>query len=144
VVNFLGMVGIAAVATLLAACSSSLGSTDEPASSSASSSAAAPAPGVMSVRVSGNQLVDEQGEPIRLVGVNFSGAQYACAEGLGFFDAPATDTSITALTSWGINAVRLPLNESCWLDINGVEDAFGGANNRDAIGDWVAKLGLRD
>jgi endoglucanase len=97
-------------------------------------------PDGMSVSVSGNQLVDEDGQPIRLVGVNFSGAQYACAEGRGFFDAPATDASIDALKSWGINAVRLPLNESCWLGINGVDDAFGGANYRDAIGAWVKKL----
>ena len=94
----------------------------------------------MSVRVSGNNLIDKDDQPIRLVGVNFSGAQYSCAEGSGFFDAPATDASVAALKSWGINAVRLPLNESCWLGINGVAARFGGANYRDAIGDWVAKL----
>jgi endoglucanase len=99
-----------------------------------------PSPRVMSVRVSGNKFIDKDGKPIRLVGVNFSGAQYACAEGRGFFDAPATDASIAALKSWGINAVRLPLNESCWLGINGVDPAYGGANYREAIGDWVKKL----
>jgi endoglucanase len=99
-----------------------------------------PSPGVMSVRVSGNKLVDKDDQPIRLVGVNFTGAQYACAEGLGFFDAPATDVSIAALKSWGINAVRLPLNESCWLGINGVAPALAGANYQEAIGNWVRKL----
>jgi len=94
----------------------------------------------MSVRVAGDKLVDQDGESIRLVGVNFSGAQYACAEGLGFFDAPATDATIAALKSWGINAVRLPLNESCWLGVNGVENALGGANYQRTIGDWVEKL----
>jgi endoglucanase len=125
---------VAVVATALgtALCHSS--STGQPEASPASP------PEVMSVSVSGNELVDEDGKTIRLVGVNFSGSQYACAEGRGFFDAPATDASIEALKSWGINAVRLPLNESCWLGINGVPDAYSGANYRDAIGDWVEKL----
>jgi endoglucanase len=124
-----GAVSAIAAAMLLTACSSSAESTDDPGVAA-----------VTSVRVSGNKLVDAHGEPIRLVGVNFSGAQYACAEGFGFFDAPATDASIAALKSWGVNAVRLPLNESCWLDINGVGDALGGPNYRRAIGDWVEKL----
>ena len=94
----------------------------------------------LSISVSGNQLIDQDEQPIQLVGVNFSGAQYACAEGWGIFDAPATHESIEALKSWGINAVRLPLNESCWLGINGVDPKYGGDNYREAIGDWVRRL----
>jgi endoglucanase len=99
-----------------------------------------PSTGAMSVRVSGNKFISKDGKTIRLVGVNFSGQQYACAEGWGMFDAPATDASITALKSWGITAVRVPLNESCWLGINGVATAYAGANYQKAVGDWVKKL----
>jgi endoglucanase len=124
---------IIAVATILVVCPPSESRDADTADASGSSD-------VLSVSVSGNKLVDHDGEPIRLVGVNFSGAQYACAEGYGFFDVPTTDASIAAMQSWGINAVRLPLNESCWLGINGVNPLYGGANYRDAIGYWVEKL----
>jgi endoglucanase len=99
-----------------------------------------PSSGQLSVSVSGNRLLDQNGRTIRLVGVNFSGTQYACAEGFGIFDAPATDASIAALKSWGVNAVRLPLNESCWLGINGVDPVLSGARYQRAVGDWVDKL----
>ena len=35
-----------------------------------------------------NQLVDRDGEPVRLLGVNRSGAEYACVCGHGFFAGP--------------------------------------------------------
>ncbi|HSE61407.1 MAG TPA: cellulase family glycosylhydrolase, partial [Candidatus Saccharimonadales bacterium] len=99
-----------------------------------------PTTSAMSVRISGNKFIDKDNQTLRLIGVNFSGMQYACAEGWGFYDAPATDATITALKSWGITAVRVPLNESCWLNINGVAAAYGGANYQKAVGDWVKKL----
>ena len=120
---------IGAVAVLMTSCASAASIVTEP----------TPDPGI-SISVSGNQLIDQNGNPIQLVGVNFSGAQYACAEGWGFFDAPATHRSIHALKSWGINAVRLPLNESCWLGINGVPRKYGGRHYRQAVAHWVRKL----
>lgn len=94
----------------------------------------------LSIQVAGNHLVNGSGDTVVLKGVNFSGTQYACAEGWGFFDAPATDASVTALKSWKINAVRLPLNESCWLGINKVKPAYAGLNYQKAVGDWTKKL----
>lgn len=94
----------------------------------------------MALKVLGNRFINQRNATIQLRGVNFSGTQYACAEGWGVFDAPATDASITALKSWKVNAVRLPLNESCWLGINGVKAAYGGANYRNAVNAWVTKL----
>src|SRR5206468_2067885 len=41
---------------------------------------------------------------------------------------------------WKANVVRLPLNETCWLGINGVAPAYSGANYRRAIADYVALL----
>src|SRR5262249_53173079 len=43
-------------------------------------------PPVLSMRVSGSQLVDGSGAPVQLHGVNRSGPEYACAQGWGVFD----------------------------------------------------------
>jgi hypothetical protein len=39
-----------------------------------------------------------------------------------------------------VNAVRVPLNEDCWLAINGVNSAYAGANYQAAIRDYVNRL----
>src|SRR6516162_5892303 len=72
----------------------------------------------LAVKVAGNRLVDSQGQPIRLLGVDFSGAEYACIEDLGIFAGPTDKHAVAAMASWDINVVRLPLNEDCWLGIN--------------------------
>lgn len=92
------------------------------------------------VRVEGNHLVNAQGKPIRLLGVNRSGAEYACVQGLGIFPGPTGPGSVAAMASWGIDAVRLPLNEDCWLGINGSPARFSGAHYRAAIRNYVARL----
>jgi aryl-phospho-beta-D-glucosidase BglC (GH1 family) len=51
--------------------------------------------------------------------------------------SPLDQASITAMKSWGINAVRIPLNEDCWLGINGVDSSVGGANYQGPIKDAV-------
>jgi hypothetical protein len=99
---------------------------------------AAPAAGGVHVR--GNRLVDDSGATVRLLGVNRSGAEYACVQGWGFFDGPVDAQSIAAMASWGIDAVRVPLNEDCWLGINGVKPQYGGAAYRAAIRAYVARL----
>jgi endoglucanase len=94
---------------------------------------------VLSVR--GNQLVDQYGDVVKLTGVNRSGTEYACADGWGIWDGPTdTDAAIRAMTAWHINAVRIPLNEDCWLGINGVKAAYSGASYQSAIADYVARL----
>ena len=55
-----------------------------------------------------NQLVDRDGEPVRLLGVNRSGGEYACVGGHGFFAGPTGRRAVGAMTAWGINAVRVP------------------------------------
>lgn len=94
----------------------------------------------LGVRVSGNQLVDSTGARVQLRGVNHSGAQYACAEGWGLFDAPATDATVTAMKSWGVNAVRVPLNETCWLGSTQLKAGLRGSTYRNAVAAWVTKL----
>ena len=101
--------------------------------------APSPPPG-LALRVSGNQLLDARGNRIRLLGVDRSGTEYACIQGWGIFDGPSDAASINAMASWHINAVRVPLNEDCWLNINGVNPAYGGANYQSAIAGYVNRL----
>src|SRR5947207_5406200 len=96
-----------------------------------------PAP---ALHVQGNQLVDSTGHVVRLKGVNRSGTEYACAQGWGFFDGPSDSASVAAIASWKANVVRVPLNETCWLAINGVKPAYSGANYQRVISDYVALL----
>jgi hypothetical protein len=97
------------------------------------------------VHTVGNQLYDGT-KAIRLLGVDETGSEYACIQGDGFFD-PATggansQTSITAMLSWGINAVRIPLNEDCWLSLNQTAKnmAYSGQAYQSAIQTYVSLL----
>ena len=94
------------------------------------------------VRVAGNRLVDGAGKPLQLRGVNRSGSEYACIQGWGFFDGPSDDASIVAMASWATNVVRLPLNEDCWLGINGnsMNAPYMGAVYRATVQQYVARL----
>lgn len=94
------------------------------------------------MRVSGNQLVDGSGNPIRLIGVDHSGSESACVDGEGFFDPPNSDTPgmIAVMKSWNINSVRLPLNEDCWLGVNLPYPLLGGAPYRSAVVNYVNDL----
>ncbi|HLI71981.1 MAG TPA: cellulose binding domain-containing protein [Ktedonobacteraceae bacterium] len=76
---------------------------------------------VAGLHVSGNQLLNGSGQVIRPVGVDRAGTEYECdASGnTNVFDGPTDITAINAMLSWDITAVRLPLNEDCWLGING-------------------------
>jgi len=94
---------------------------------------------VSTLAVVGNHLVDN-GNTIVLRGVNRSGSEYACYQGWGFFDGPSDDASIAAMAAWGVNAVRVPLNEDCWLGINGVPATYSGANYQAAIVGFVTRL----
>lgn len=92
------------------------------------------------LHVVGNRLVDGSGQTVRLLGVNRSGTEYACVQGWGFFDGPSDAASVQAITAWRANAVRVPLNEACWLGINGVSKTYGGANYQAAIRNYVNTL----
>jgi endoglucanase len=92
------------------------------------------------LHVEGNRLVDSSGMPVRLRGVDRSGTEYACAQGWGIFDGPSDSASVAAIASWHANAVRVPLNESCWLALSGVAPAYSGDNYRRAVADYVDLL----
>jgi endoglucanase len=96
------------------------------------------------LRVRGSRLVDvASGRPVRLRGVGRPGSESACVRGTGFFEGPADSLSVEAMRAWGMNAVRVPLNASCWLARDGVPAAYAGTLYQDAIAEWVALLRRR-
>lgn len=86
-----------------------------------------------------NLLLDNANRPVRLIGANRSGTEYACL-GWGIFDGPSNQASIDAMLSWHINAIRVPLNEDCWLNINMRGSPYGGAIYQQAIERYVQLL----
>ena len=94
----------------------------------------------LALSVRGNQLINGRSQPVRLLGVDRSGLEYACVQGWGFFDGPSDDASIDAMSSWGVRTVRVPLNEDCWLGINGVSTTYGGAAYRSTVRTYVDRL----
>jgi endoglucanase len=98
----------------------------------------------LSVSIRGNHFVNGSGQTIRLLGVDVPSTEYACEEGWGYASlttSPRADAATAAsIASWGADAVRVPLNEDCWLGING-EPAFGTqAGYQQAIEEWVEAL----
>lgn len=100
----------------------------------------ASAQGITGLHVSGNRILNGAGQQVFLRGVNRSGTEYACIQGWGFFDGPSDPASVRAIVSWKTNAVRVPLNEDCWLGINGAPAKYSGANYRAAISSYVSLL----
>jgi endoglucanase len=94
--------------------------------------------GPLSVAVKGNQLVDRAGQAVTLHGVNISGTEWECLYGHAFY-GPSGEASIAAMAAWHINAVRIPLNEDCWLGINGAPKRHIAAYHR-AIRRYVDRL----
>ncbi len=121
---------------LLAALTSCSGN----ATPSGTASASVSPPSAAGLHVAANRLVDSSGNLVRLFGVNRSGAEYACVQGLGIFDGPSDAASIAAMASWHINAVRVPLNEDCWLGINGVPPQYAGSAYQEGIAAYVKRL----
>ncbi|TME43912.1 MAG: hypothetical protein E6I57_00370 [Chloroflexi bacterium] len=94
------------------------------------------------LHVDGNRLVDASGAQVVLRGVSRSGTEFACVNegGFGISLGPLDQGSVDGIKSWHQNTLRLPLNEDCWLGINGVNPAYSGANYRQAIASYVSLL----
>jgi len=93
-----------------------------------------------SLRVQGNTIVNGAGEKVWLRGVDRSGTEFMCVQGYGFYDGPVDDNSINTIKSGKTNIVRIPLNEDCWLGINGVKPEYGGQNYINAITQLVDRF----
>src|SRR5258706_12157021 len=90
---------------------------------------------IQGLHVSGNKILNGANQTVRLLGVNRSGGEYMCVQGHGIWDGPADAASIQAMLTWKINAVRIPLNEDCWLAINGVNPAYSGVTYQKTVFD---------
>ena len=95
---------------------------------------------ITGLHVQGNQIVNGSGQVVRLLGVDRSVTEYACIQGWGIFVGPSDATFVQAIASWHVNAVRIPLNEDCWLGINGAPAAYSGATYQTTINDYVNLL----
>jgi hypothetical protein len=100
----------------------------------------APVVGPGALTIVGNHFV-ANGQAVRLLGVNRAGSEYMCTgTGTQVFDGPSDDASIAAMAAWKINTVRVPLNEDCWLGINGLPAAYSAATYQQAIVAYVNRL----
>jgi hypothetical protein len=110
------------------------------ASPSPSPTTASPSPtistgtsGAPNLHVSGNQIVTSTGAAYKLYGANRSGGEFACIQGTGdagsadsakaMWNGPMDAASITAMRTWKIRTVRVPLNEECWVGTSDVPAA---------------------
>ncbi|TDV54090.1 cellulase family glycosylhydrolase [Actinophytocola oryzae] len=94
-----------------------------------------PAP---ALRVSGNKLLTAAGATYRLLGVNRSSGEFACVQGKGMWDSgPVDQASVNAMLAWHVRAVRIPLNEDCWLGLSG---SPSGATYQQAVKSYVTLL----
>ena len=92
------------------------------------------------LRVDGNRLVDSTGRTVRLMGVNRSGAEFVCATSNGIWQGPVDNGSVKPMKDWNVRAVRIPLNEDCWLGINGINPQYSGTAYREAVERYVGVL----
>ena len=96
------------------------------------------------LRVEGNRLFTD-GHPVRLLGVSHSGTENLCTEGNGeIFQGPTGMDLVAPMLAWKVNTVRVPLNEDCWLGINGVPPMTSGHTYQVAIQTFVAMLRSHD
>jgi hypothetical protein len=58
----------------------------------------------------------------------------------GFSWVPLTVTEAQHIASWRANVVRVPLNEDCWLGINGAPAQYSGVAYQHMVKQWVQDL----
>jgi len=125
----------ASASTSTSASASASASPSPSASSSGGSGYNGPAP---ALHVSGNHLATAAGTTYRLLGVDRSSGEYACVQGKGMWDGgPVDQASVDAMKAWNIHAVRIPLNEECWLGLNGTPS---GATYQQNVASYVNLL----
>jgi len=95
----------------------------------------------LSIEISGNHFINGAGQTVQLVGVDRESTEYACSYGYGYSNGPLDSSDAAAIAAWHANAVRVPLNEDCWLGIDGAP--AGGLTEqgyREAIRSYVEDL----
>jgi endoglucanase len=98
----------------------------------------------LSIAIDGNHFVNGTGQTIRLLGVDRPGTEYACEEGWG--DSDGDDSAPAATGRRGGDRIvgrergPVPLNEDCWLGING-QPSYGTVSSyRQVVERYVADL----
>ena len=103
--------------------------------------ASAPAGAVpLSISISGSRFVNGSGQTIRLLGVDQPSSEYACEQGWGYSDGLETAGNAAGIAAWHANAVRIPLNEDCWLGINNSSFYGTASGYQQSIEDYVSQL----
>ena len=88
--------------------------------------------------VSGNAILDSRtGAAWTYHGVNWPSFEYACQQGWAESAAGATTAAAAAMASWGITAVRIPLNQDCWLGVDGAPAYGTPSSYKSALKAWV-------
>ncbi len=102
--------------------------------------AAVASAGAPDLHVSGRGLFSAHGRRVVLHGVNRPGGEFMCVKGRGIWDGPMNQASVTAMKSWHVNAVRVPLNEACWNGESYVNPLYRYGNYRRAVEAYVQLL----
>jgi hypothetical protein len=90
--------------------------------------------------VSGNHLVDGSGNTLQLRGANVSALEFVAIQGWDAADPWGGQApNWSAMQSWKINAVRIPLNEASWLGYTCVDGA-GASHNPDPGANYKATV----
>jgi hypothetical protein len=98
----------------------------------------------LAIKVSGNHLVDGNGKTLQLRGANVSGLEGTAIQGWdpsnpwGDADQGA-EPSWSTMKTWGINVVRLPLNEASWLGLT-TYDNSGASRKADPGSNYQATV----
>ncbi len=91
--------------------------------------------------VDGNRLVDSRtGQTWTAHAVNWPSFEYACQQGWAYSSGGANAQAAAAMAAWHITAVRIPLNEACWLGIEGSPGFGTVAGYQAALRSWVDTL----
>ena len=96
-----------------------------------------PVSGPVQPRVSGHQLIDARtGKVWTPHGSSVPSLEYACVQG---WTANIPDDSMSTAAAWGMDVMRLPLNQDCWLGADGApgRDAGTQAAYQARVRSWV-------
>jgi endoglucanase len=94
----------------------------------------------LSIAIDGDHFVNGAGDTVRLLGVDQPSLEYACEEGWGEDDGMMDATDAGEIAAWHADAVRLPLNEDCWLGINGQPSYGTAVEYRQTVEAYVSQL----
>jgi endoglucanase len=99
-----------------------------------------PVAGAPVIKVGSGVLVNGTGTPVQLRGVNVSNLEFAAIQGWGAADPwGGGSPSFSALKSWKLNAIRLPLNQASWLGET-TYDFAGKSRKADPGGNYQATV----